>query len=1268
MVLMKLLAEVAEDFSLPTMNRQFQIVQLNVKKQGSIHDSLMNDEEIRNTAVILIQEPQARNIAGRLLTTPMAHKGWAKMTPSVWSEGRWAIRSMLWINESLEAEQLSTGSPDLTAAMINLHDKSILVVSAYVAGQDNSALRDTCAVLRNLITDSRRRTDRPVEILIAGDFNRHDQLWGGDGVSMDRQGEADQLVELMGDYSLTSLLPRGTKTWHDGRYETTIDLVLASEGLVEAKIRCTIGGTDHGSDHYKITTTFDMAMPEVEHEPRLLFKNTPWKEVNTRIKKTLHGKCTTGDVQVDTDRLMSAVLEALHALTPKSKPSPYAKRWWTSDLSQLRAVQSYWRNQARARRRAGRRDPDLEDKAKGATKQYLDAIRQRKQTHWEEFLADNDNIWEAAKYMKSGSGSVFGKVPHLRRVDGTYTSNKQEQATEMLATFFPPLPENIEDEGDRPERESAVPMPSITMEEVERQLRRAKSWKAPGDDGLPAWVWKQIWPVARRWVLSIFQNSVEQGQLPSQWRHAKIIPLKKPDKADYTIAKAWRPISLLSTLGKLLESVVAERLSYVVEKHGLLPTNHFGARKQRSAEQALVLLQEQILYAWRAKRVLSLVSFDVKGAYNGVCKDRLVQRMKARGIPETWTRWVEAFCSLRTATIQVNGQTSDNQELPQAGLPQGSPLSPILFLFYNADLVQRRITWNGGSVAFVDDFTAWVAGPTAKDNRAGIESIIETALAWEKRSGATFEAEKTSIIHFTKSSHKSDADCFLIKDQEVFPKTHVKVLGLIMDTRLKYKEHIARASSKGLEAAMQLRRLKGLTPSTARRLFTAMVAPIVDFASNVWRHACIDRRAKMLDRVQKLGAQAITGAFRTVATKVAEAEAHISSVQDRLWKRAMKLWVELHSLPDSNPLRREASRMSRVWKNSFLSPFQQVAVVFNSTSLEDMETIEPFTLAPWQKRIQVAVDDTGRYSAESTADAVQVAVSSSAKNEVVGAGGAVHIPGSCSKTFAFTLGARDQHNPYSGELAAIAYALRRALSESWDQRVVVLTSNRAAALAIHQPRQQSGQVLIRSIYDSADTLRARGNILLLRWTPASEENELLQKAKQQAKAMTQEGAIAEKPFPAMRSTTLNIARTKLPIVDSLPENVGRFSKRIDQALPGKHTKKMYDQLTRKEAGVFVQLRTGIARLKGYLHLINAAPSALCSCGQARETVEHFLFRCVKWMEQRKVMLECTTTQRGNLSFYLGGKQRSDRTNWQPDMRAVRATIKFALATGRLNDY
>ena len=101
--------------------------------------------------------------------------------------------------------------------------------------------------------------------------------------------------------------------------------------------------------------------------------------------------------------------------------------------------------------------------------------------------------------------------------------------------------------------------------------------------------------------------------------------------------------------------------------------------------------------------------------------------------------------------------------------------------------------------------------------------------------------------------------------------------------------------------------------------------------------------------------------------------------------------------------------------------------------------------------------------------------------------------------------------------------------------------------------------------------------------------------------------------------------------------------------------------------MLAQLRTGMARLNTYLYRINAARSDLCACGQARETVEHFLFRCTKWTAFRTEMLQCTETHRSNISFYLGGKTPTDDKFWTPDLTAVRATIRFAIATGRLDN-
>ena len=174
--------------------------------------------------------------------------------------------------------------------------------------------------------------------------------------------------------------------------------------------------------------------------------------------------------------------------------------------------------------------------------------------------------------------------------------------------------------------------------------------------------------------------------MPKEWKVAKIVPLQKPKRKDYAVASNYRPISLLPTLRKALESLVAERIAYLVEEYGLLPKTYFGTRKQRVTTHALSHLCEDVFKAWRGKKTLSLVSFDVKGAYN-VATEPEIRRLRQRQIPETIVRWVQDLYTERQACILINGVITEVQRLPQAGLPQGSVLAPILFLVFNAELV-----------------------------------------------------------------------------------------------------------------------------------------------------------------------------------------------------------------------------------------------------------------------------------------------------------------------------------------------------------------------------------------------------------------------------------------------------------------------------------------------------------------------------------------------------------------------------------------------------
>jgi hypothetical protein len=93
----------------------------------------------------------------------------------------------------------------------------------------------------------------------------------------------------------------------------------------------------------------------------------------------------------------------------------------------------------------------------------------------------------------------------------------------------------------------------------------------------------------------------------------------------------------------------------------------------------------------------------------------------------------------------------------------------------------------------------------------------------------------------------------------------------------------------------------------------------------------------------------------------------------------------------------------------------------------------------------------------------------------------------------------------------------------------------------------------------------------------------------------------------MKLTTINVARAAQRRLKTLPEGVGKYSREIGAAVPGRHTRILYDHIKRRETNILAQLRTGMAPLHGYLHQIRASESDLCICGQAREKIKHFLF-------------------------------------------------------------
>ncbi|KAH7247633.1 uncharacterized protein BKA55DRAFT_70561 [Fusarium redolens] len=111
---------------------------------------------------------------------PNSHRNWIKFCPIKRYAMQWPVRSMLWIRSDLEAEQVPIASADLMGAILCWPDREVLVVLVYVGGKDDYALHTATMHLHTMIANFRNNTGKKTDVVLAGDFNRHDQLWGGD--------------------------------------------------------------------------------------------------------------------------------------------------------------------------------------------------------------------------------------------------------------------------------------------------------------------------------------------------------------------------------------------------------------------------------------------------------------------------------------------------------------------------------------------------------------------------------------------------------------------------------------------------------------------------------------------------------------------------------------------------------------------------------------------------------------------------------------------------------------------------------------------------------------------------------------------------------------------------------------------------------------------------------------------------------------------------------------------------------------------------------
>ena len=227
---------------------------------------------------------------------------------------------------------------------------------------------------------------------------------------------------------------------------------------------------------------------------------------------------------------------------------------------------------------------------------------------------------------------------------------------------------------------------------------------APGFDGTSVRYLRESNSTIVTAIQLIVQGSLELHHFPSQWKSAKVIPAPKLDR-DTQSAKYYRPISLLSVLGKVDESIVKNRLTYWFESGRTLYSEQYRFKGQKSAEAALWRFISAVSLVLKQRRQLWVASLDLRSAYDKIWHSGLLVRMARIGIPRYLILWTASFLDARTVTLCVgNAETLGRMN---SGVPQGSPLSPILFMVF-LDQILKEVSGLTNIQAFADDILLWI--------------------------------------------------------------------------------------------------------------------------------------------------------------------------------------------------------------------------------------------------------------------------------------------------------------------------------------------------------------------------------------------------------------------------------------------------------------------------------------------------------------------------------------------------------------------------------
>lgn len=516
------------------------------------------------------------------------------------------------------------------------------------------------------------------------------------------------------------------------------------------------------------------------------------------------------------------------------------------------------------------------------TSEILKLIKERNELSQKAKSTKSKDDWKAYKIFRNRVNNVMNreKLKHFRDkfdecsnpsdlwkpvknlLAKKKASTQEIPEPEALAKFFTDYPlevqRNIPTTGRSfwdflgPRSQHNFSLKPVQKKEIDQIISKLSYKKAPGEDGLDNRLIKDSGDAVSTLLQHLFNLCISTCKIPNAWKTAKVSALhKKGDTRDPT---NYRPISLLSTVSKIFEKLVAQQLTAHFETHHLFAKEQHGFRRKRSTLTSLLMLTDNIYNNIDHGKPTIAAFLDLSKAFDIVDTKTLLCKLEHYGIRGNSLTLLEDYLTSRNIFVSANGKVSNKRTIA-LGVPQGSILGPLMYIIYTNDFINCLDRAN--AYIYADDTALTVSNENPSHGLAAMQHELKNASTWFLANKLKLNTEKTQVglfgtPHQLKHFRDQVTPEICINGVKIPCSKTINYLGVILDERLTFDDHIKSLARKLSRTLGILSNIKHLLPFKIRKtVYVSLVLSQMNYCSTIWCHTSgmnIQQLEKVLNR------------------------------------------------------------------------------------------------------------------------------------------------------------------------------------------------------------------------------------------------------------------------------------------------------------------------------------------------------------------------------------------------------------------------------------